>query len=283
MIPYSILRFLPLTALSRLTGALSKCKIPYSLRKFIYISFSRIYGVNLNEVEKDLEAYQTFSDFFTRNLKESERSTGSGIISPVDGTLLEYGDIKDSFIFQAKGLYYTLEELFALGSHESLLGQKFKNGSFASFYLAPGDYHHIHSPVDGDLVERIYVPGALFPVGLSAVRSIPSLYCTNERVISILSSSSNLFAVIMIGATNVGNLSLSYEPDFSSINTKKVDLKKFNTSTSLKKAERLGTFYLGSSVILLSQKKISFAGSIYSKMKVKYGQSLSILEEVESK
>ncbi len=40
----------------------------------------------------------------------------------------------------------------------------FRNGSFATTYLSPRDYHRVHMPCNGILREMIYVPGDLFSV-----------------------------------------------------------------------------------------------------------------------
>ncbi len=283
MIPYTVLKFLPLKCISKIAGVLSRVYLPLFFRKVLYGSFSRVYGVNLSESENEVEEFERFSDFFTRSLKAGIRPLGEGLVSPVDGRILEFGDIKDNLLFQAKGLYYTLEDLFVpeeYNPEEYKLSYPdvFRNGSFSCFYLAPGDYHHIHAPLDGTVIERIYVPGALLPVSLSAVRSVPALYCTNERVISILATSLGLLAVIKVGATNVGSIGLEYENDFrTNLDACKPQekIRKFNSEIQVKKGDRLGTFYLGSTVIVVSEKKVSYMSDIYPHMKVKYGQSIS--------
>lgn len=53
----------------------------------------------------------------------------------------------------------------------------------AVLYLAPGDYHRIHSPVDWSIRERRHFPGTLFPVAPAVTRLIPNLLALNERVV----------------------------------------------------------------------------------------------------
>jgi phosphatidylserine decarboxylase len=38
------------------------------MRNYIYTKYSQTYGVNLDEIEKPLVEYKTFSEFFTRKI-----------------------------------------------------------------------------------------------------------------------------------------------------------------------------------------------------------------------
>ncbi|HMO16497.1 MAG TPA: archaetidylserine decarboxylase [Oligoflexia bacterium] len=280
---YSILRFVPLHLLSRISGILASVTLPVKLRKPLYTLFGRIYGVRFHEVENKLEDYSRFVDFFTRNLIADARSieNGTSILSPVDGRVLEYGNINNSELIQAKGITYTTHDLIS----DKQLVNRFEHGSYATFYLAPGDYHHIHSPVTGSLLKRVYIPGALFPVSLGAVKNIPSLYCSNERVISWISATDEDWLVIFVGATNVGSIGLSYEPEFRQQQGKARYQSQFSRKLGgdvlvkeysdkpipIYRGERIGTFYLGSTVIIISSRKISWIDSLTSGSRVFYG------------
>jgi len=252
---------------------LASIRLPVSFRSPLYGLFSNFYEVRLEEAEFPRNAYPSFGSFFTRRLKEGLRPIGSGLISPVDGRIAQCGDIENGSLLQAKGIHYTVKEL--LGG----MGQdtRFQNGSFATFYLAPGDYHHIHSPVGGRIVKRIYIPGALLPVSMGAVRSIPSLYCTNERLISIIETDDDIYAVVKVGATNVGSIGIAYEASF--LRELKglrvgVDIKTFDPGLEIKKGDLLGTFHLGSTVVLLTGKIKGFDTQITLGTRVRMGQSL---------
>lgn len=279
MFPYSILRFLPLKLLSKITGILANVRLSEKVRRPLFSWYCNFYKVNREEAEKDIFEYETFLSLFTRNLKEGLRIPGEGLVSPVDGRILEFGTIQNDLIIQAKGLHYTLEEIFGDEEYGTSFASSFLNGSYACFYLAPGDYHHIHAPLGGIIRERIYIPGALLPVSLGAVKSIPSLYCTNERVITMLETEDGLLAVVKVGATNVGSIGLEYEKGFHEINSalkSRERIRKFDQSFVCKKGDRLGTFYLGSTVIILSQKQISFNRELHAHKKVEYGESITI-------
>ena len=44
------------------------------------------------------------------------------------------------------------------------LAERFAEGSFATIYLSPRDYHRVHMPLDGRLLATTYIPGDLFSV-----------------------------------------------------------------------------------------------------------------------
>lgn len=101
---------------------------------------------------------------------------------PADGAISQLGPIRDDQIFRAKGHYYSLEALLA-GNY--LLAEPFRNGLFATTYLAPRDYHRVHMPCAGVLREMIYVPGDLFSVNPLTAANVPNLFARNERVICV--------------------------------------------------------------------------------------------------
>jgi phosphatidylserine decarboxylase len=88
----------------------------------IYGSFGKVYGINFEEMKhNDLRFYETFNNFFTRELKEGAREISSPkdmttISSPCDGKDLSCGEIStaDCTIDCVKGRSYRLDE-FLLG------------------------------------------------------------------------------------------------------------------------------------------------------------------------
>ncbi|MDI9814902.1 phosphatidylserine decarboxylase, partial [Acinetobacter baumannii] len=59
---------------------------------------------------------------------------------PADGVISQLGNIEDDKILQAKGNNYSLEALLA-GNY--LMADLFRNGTFATTYLSPRDYHRV--------------------------------------------------------------------------------------------------------------------------------------------
>jgi phosphatidylserine decarboxylase len=134
--------------------------------------FVRKYGVDMSEAaEPEIAAYASFNDFFTRALREGARPLADAdLICPVDGTISQFGRIEQDQILQAKGHRYSTTALVG-GDHA--LAEQFHDGSFATLYLSPKDYHRIHMPCDGVLSRMIHVPGALFSVNPTTARGVP--------------------------------------------------------------------------------------------------------------
>lgn len=44
------------------------------------------------------------------------------------------------------------------------------------FYLAPGDYHRYHCPVDFIAHSRLHIPGKLAPVKESSLKNVCNIY-----------------------------------------------------------------------------------------------------------
>ncbi len=202
----------------------------------------------------DIESYKTFNAFFTRALKPGARSIASAdFICPVDGAISQLGDIKIDQIFQAKGHTYTALELVA---GNTALADKFIDGSFTCLYLSPRDYHRIHMPCDGKLNSMTYVPGDLFSVNPNTAANVPKLFARNERVVCEFDSTMHgTFVMVLVGATIVGSMSTVWHgivnpPRSHSVRT--WDYK--SQEILLKQGEEMGSFLLGSTVVMLFEK-----------------------------
>jgi phosphatidylserine decarboxylase len=172
-------------------------------------AFMRGFRPDLSDAELvDPYAYASFNAFFTRALRPGTRPLAAGertLLSPVDGTVSQCGDIHGRQIFQAKGHHYSLDALLAGAA--SPWAERFEGGRFATIYLAPYNYHRIHMPADGKLVSAWYVPGRLFSVNAATAAEVPGLFARNERVVLLFEGSSGPFAVIAVLLTSRCELS----------------------------------------------------------------------------
>ena len=267
-----ILKLLPLNYLSYLFGKFAEIKISW----IAYLSklvFTRLYKIDLSESELQLSEYKSLNKFFIRNLKLGARPLGKDPLVPVDGYLRNCGIIKNSTLVQIKGIEYSLAQLLPNTEYNT----KFDGGSYFAFYLAPHNYHHIHSPVSGKIISTNYVPGSLFPVTNYSVESVPGIFAVNERVITYINSEFGLCAVVMVGATNVGKISLSYHDLVTNQNCGH-KIQTFNhNDLPVKAGDRIGTFNLGSSVVLVFEKsgfEVRSDGELARNLPVKYGETL---------
>ena len=96
-------QLVPQQKLSKVAGRLAASRHPYVKRTFIR-SFAKAYNVSLDEYERQsLNAYESFNDFFTRELKEDARpidTTANGIVSPADGVISQLGQFNDHKMLQ---------------------------------------------------------------------------------------------------------------------------------------------------------------------------------------
>ncbi|OVE80099.1 hypothetical protein BVY02_01380 [bacterium J17] len=144
---FELLRFVPKAYLSFLVGVLVRIHLPRALNVRLINWFAKRYRVNLDEMANQVEDYRCLADFFTRDLKANARPIGEGLVSPVDGRIDAFGCIEDGKLVQVKGKSYSMHSLLL---HRELTDD-FNSGFFIHIYLAPGDYHHLHSPVDGEM------------------------------------------------------------------------------------------------------------------------------------
>src|SRR5690606_28420245 len=161
------------------------------------------------------------------------------------------GGIDRNLILQAKGWNYTLEALLAGAADR--WAPHFLHGSFATIYLAPWNYHRIHMPADGRLREAWYVPGRLFSVSALAAREVPDLFARNERIVLLFDGAAGSFALILVGALNVGSMATVWHGDVTPRRPRVAMMlpPPPEEQRFLARGEEVGRFNMGSTVILL--------------------------------
>lgn len=241
---------IPKQAITALAGKLASAKAG-KLTTAVIRWFVKRYQVNMAEAaEPNIEAYKSFNEFFTRPLKKgARRITKADFICPVDGAISQFGDIKADQIFQAKGHQYST---LAMLAGDKALAANFQNGSFATLYLSPKDYHRIHMPCDGKLKSMTYVPGDLFSVNPTTAQGVPGLFARNERVICEFDSAQGTFVLILVGATIVGSMATVWHGVVNPPRVGRVTTWTYeNQSITFKQGEEMGRFLLGSTVVML--------------------------------
>lgn len=277
---YALLNLLPKNHLSCILGRLAQLRLPGPLRKLSLRIFAHAAHLDLKDAEKSLYDYAAISDLFTRKLRSGARPIGRGIVSPVDGTLRSSGVIANGRLPQIKGKTYSVAELI----RDDRLAARFEGGYFFNLYLSPMDYHRVHAPCSGSIEFRRHIPGKLWPVNDWSLSHIENLFVVNERVVIAVRSSSGLVLVVMVGATNVGKISLSFDDlvtnrAFGATHSENL-LKPFDPPVPVQGGDELGVFHLGSSVVLLLEPQAKVTQSaLQAPAKVRMGQSLALPAE----
>ena len=256
---YVFMKLLPKNAASRAFGALTRLRLPI-ISKVARNWFCSYYKLNMDESEFPLDHYANIGELFIRRLKPGMRPIAdSEIVSPVDGVLSQTATFDDKQeLIQAKGKTYTLKDLL----RDDEMAARFEGGAFATIYLAPFNYHRIHSPVKGQVLDASYCPGTLWPVNVGSVERVEGLFCINERLTShIRLDDGSEMLVVKVGATNVGRIGVAYTDELL-VNAGKLprNQKRFDwmpkAPIDISKGGELGRFEMGSTVILVVDKKI---------------------------
>ena len=265
---------LPHHLISRSVFKLTRIKSPL-VPKAIQM-FSNAFNVDLDEaVNPDPKSYSTFNEFFTRELKPDLRPLSDAkIVSPVDGTISQFGDIKDGLLLQAKGMKYSLDKLLGENLNRTA---KYENGQFISIYLSPRDYHRIHMPCSGTLVEQTHIPGRLFSVAKHTVNTVKGIFARNERVIASFDTEHGPMAMILVGAINVAAIETVWHGLITPPKGETVTSKSYNgKDIALEKGKEMGRFNMGSTVILLFENGApKLKDSLEVDQTLKLGESLS--------
>lgn len=276
-----LLYLLPHHLLSQLMYWITRCEwVPF--KNILIRQAIKLYGIDMAiAAEPDPAAYRCFNAFFTRSLRSDARPLAGEegcVLSPVDGAVSQSGQIIDGRIFQAKGRDYSLEEL--VGGDKSLI-EAFEEGSFATIYLSPRDYHRIHMPLAGQLSKMLHVPGRLFSVSPSTTRTVPRLFSRNERVVNLFETDAGPMAVIMVGAIFVASIDTVWAGTVAPL-SRSVRSWDYGDSAPeplvFDQGAEIGRFNMGSTIVLLFGKEaVAWSSAMEPDAKLNMGQSIGTL------
>ncbi len=242
---------LPKRQVSRLFFVLTRIRWTWFKNVFIRV-FCRLYPVSMDEALKsNINEYSCFNEFFTRELKPGVRrldGPAQRVVCPVDGTICQLGRIDGDRLLQAKNRPYRLAALLA----DPKLAAVFNDGSFATIYLAPFNYHRVHMPVAGRLLSMRYVPGQLFSVNEATMQRIDRLFARNERIVCEFETAAGRMVQVMVGAMNVGSMATVWAGDVTPRTNRTVECWQYSEQNlRYQRGSEIGRFNMGSTVIVL--------------------------------
>lgn len=267
--------FLPKHLISWGASVLTNAKLG-RCTTFAIEQFAKFYHINLDEMDGDIEDFETFNEFFTRPLKSDARpidADNNSVVFPADGKISQFGDLRDDFMLQAKGHYFTTETL--LGDDSD--AKYFQNGKFMTVYLSPSDYHRVHIPFAGKLLKMTYIPGELFSVNPLYTKHIPELLARNERVVCLFETTVGKMAVVFVGAVVVGSVSTDWDGVVAPNGSREIRITTYeHEKLEYDKGAEIGKFLMGSTVICLFEKdKIDFVSGLTSEQKTHMGEKMA--------
>ncbi|MYJ76117.1 MAG: phosphatidylserine decarboxylase [Gammaproteobacteria bacterium] len=248
MHPFAALqRVIPQHGLSRFLGAFAACENDV-VKRLLINAFMSAYGIDMREFEGETAAdYAHFNDFFTRPLLPGSRPMPADpevVVSPADGTVSQAGTVSRGRLMQAKGREYSVAALLGGAAFADSLA----NGAFATVYLAPHNYHRVHTPCAGQLVETVEIPGRLFSVNGVTERHIPRLFVRNERLVLRIAASFGEYALVLVGAMIVASIRVNWPGPVSPYRRQS---SRSPDGVSFERGDEIGAFLLGSTVIVL--------------------------------
>ena len=251
----SMLSVIPRNHVARWMGWLSRRSLPRWLNKLVLRWYVRYYQVAVEDAEHSLDHYATLSEFFVRKLKPGLRPVEpapDALVSPVDALVASCGVVSKASIPQSP-LTPSGEPTGPLKIHIPTLldDDSVPDGSsYAVLYLAPPDYHRVHSPVSGDITKWAYAPGRLFPVFAGAASRVNGLFARNERLLAWVEGAFGRLAVVMVGAFGVGRMTVTFS-DLVTNTDGKAHRELCEPGVSISRGDEFGVFHLGSTVILV--------------------------------
>jgi phosphatidylserine decarboxylase len=209
------------------------------------------------------EPYPSLDSFFTRPLRPGARRISQArVVAPADGRLIALGRIDSAASFHVKAQNYAAHELIGESA------DRYVGGSYAIIYLAPRDYHRVHAPVDGAIRCVRAIPGDLYPVNTLGERHVPRLLVRNQRVVIFVETVElGRIAVVLVGAFCVGRITV---PVLQGRTVQPGD-HQLEPPTLVRRGDEIGTFHLGSTVVLLVGNKTVLAREVGP---IQYGQRL---------
>ena len=265
---------LPHRLLSRLALWAARCE-NRAFKDWLIALVIGEFNVDMAEAANpDPKSYKSFNHFFTRALKPGARAAdpdANVLLMPADGKISQIGRIEGGRIFQAKGQHFTAAELLG----DEAAAAPFADGWFANIYLSPRDYHRVHMPWAGTLVETLHVPGRLFTVAPWGVREIPRLFARNERLVCHFDTDLGPMCMVMVGALLVSGVETVWNgvniPAYAS---KPWRLDFRGQGIRLERFAEMARFNYGSTVIVLLPRDAVTLDALATETPTRLGQRM---------
>jgi len=249
-------------------------RMPIPSRRLRERVYRTVYGqkytaLNEQQLERPLAEFRSLNELFTRGVRSECRpicDEEDAILCPCDGTVQDFGMLTGDTLLTAKHIAYPLTALLP-----DVNVQHLENGRFAIFFLSPADCHRVFSPQQAELVELIHVPGRRLLVHPPFQKREFPVFSLNERVILRMKGASGEFVLVMVAGWGVGNITYPFPVDLK-VSKRRITRWTLPQPKQLTRGEWVGTFELGSTVIMLLPPQDGLAANVQFDERVNYGQ-----------
>jgi phosphatidylserine decarboxylase len=232
-----------------------------------------LFAEDLRLQDAKKETFNSLGECFTRELKEGLRPVAmhpEQVVSPCDAIVGDFGVIRGTQVFQAKGYPYDLSELIP----NRRISEKYRNGKYVTLRLKSSMYHRFHAPIPCSVSQVTYISGDTWNVNPVALKRIEKLFCKNERAVIELKNNHPISSITLVpvAAILVASMKFNFLP-------KALDLKyegpnEIPCDVQFNKGEEMGYFQHGSTIILFATSNYEFCDVIQKGMFIKMGQPL---------
>jgi phosphatidylserine decarboxylase len=216
--------------------------------------------------------FKSLHGCFTRELKPGARTIdmrADHLVSPSDGLVGECGAIERGMMLQAKGSFYSLQELLADGP----LAQYYEGGQYATLRLTSSMYHRFHAPADCRVEQVNYISGDAWNVNPIALKRVDRLFCKNERaVIRCRLASGQLLTLVPVAAILVASIRLNFLDILLHLRYRGPNVMPCDAA--LQRGEEMGWFEHGSTIIVLAPPGFRLGEGVFQGARVQMGQPL---------
>jgi phosphatidylserine decarboxylase len=266
---------LPRNLLTRFMGWFSQIRQP--LVRDVSIAIWRLFSdVDLNDAKKP--RFDSLHDCFTRELAEGARVVDRDptvITSPCDAIVGACGSVEGKQVLQAKGLPYTLSDLFC----DSDLDERYQDGCYATLRLTSGMYHRFHAPHDCCVDHVTYISGDTWNVNPIALARVERLFCRNERAVirSRIEPGGHVITLVPVAAILVASIRLHFLD--VRLHLKYRGPNRIACDATFRKGQELGWFEHGSTIIVFAPRGFALCDGINPGTTVRMGRRLMHLPQ----
>jgi phosphatidylserine decarboxylase len=262
---------IPRRAATRLMAKLGRVEIGWV--KDLSIATLGFFAGDLGLHEARKREFTSLHDCFTRELRDGARPIDPDpaiVTSPCDAIIGAHGIVRGATVVQAKGLTYTLGELFG----DQGLAGRHEGGVFVTLRLTASMYHRFHAPAPCRVREVVYVSGDTWNVNPIAVARVERLFCKNERAVVDLElgSPGQIMTMVPVAAILVGGIKLhAVEP---ALDLAHEGRRRIRCDASYAKGQEVGFFQAGSTILLFATGGFTFAPGVAQGSRIRVGEPL---------